>query len=106
MRSSYSPLGKIDICLLADDVGVSSSYTLDLGQGVHDLALSVNVGVEQTEDVVEDLYMQSLLAVYSLEALPVCRKDGWMGIGLALNRRASHGQAAFQYHSLEVDLCF
>lgn len=50
-----SPLVKINIGLLADDVGVSTTDTLDLGQGVHRLALSINVGVEETENVVEDL---------------------------------------------------
>ena len=46
----YLPLVKINIGLLADQVGVASSDTLDLGQGVHDLLLSLNVGVEETQD--------------------------------------------------------
>lgn len=32
---------------------VAATDTLDLGQGVDDLLLAVNVGVEQTQDVVE-----------------------------------------------------
>lgn len=48
-----SPLGEINIGLLADDVGVTTTNTLDLGQGVHDLPLSINVGVEETENVLE-----------------------------------------------------
>lgn len=41
-------LAKVDIGLLANNVGVSAANTLDLGQGVLDLDLAVNVGVEQT----------------------------------------------------------
>lgn len=48
-----APLGKVDIGLLADQVGVPTSNTLDLGQGNGDLLLAVNVGVEQTQDVLE-----------------------------------------------------
>ena len=46
-----SPLVQIDVGLLADDVGVPPTNTLDLGQGVHDFALSIDVGVQQTENV-------------------------------------------------------
>ena len=46
-----APLVQIDVGLLADDVGVSSTDTLDLSQGVHDLALSIDIGVQQTENV-------------------------------------------------------
>jgi len=46
-----APLVQIDIGLLADNVGVSSTNTLDLSHCVHDLALSIDVGVQQTENV-------------------------------------------------------
>lgn len=46
-------LGKIDIGLLADQVGVAATDTLDLGQGVHDLLLAIDVRVQQTDDVLE-----------------------------------------------------
>jgi len=46
-------LVQVDIGLLAHKVGVAATDTLDLGQGVDDLLLAVNVGVEQTQDVVE-----------------------------------------------------
>jgi hypothetical protein len=46
-------LGKIDIGLLADQVGVSATDTLDLGQGVHDLLFSIDIGVQQTNNVLE-----------------------------------------------------
>ena len=48
-----SALGQIDIGLLADQVGVSATDTSDLGQGVHDLLLSIDVCVQQTDDVLE-----------------------------------------------------
>lgn len=41
-------LAKVDIGLLANNVGVTAANTLDLGQGVLHLDLAVNVGVEQT----------------------------------------------------------
>jgi hypothetical protein len=44
------PLVQVDIGLLADQVGVAATDTLDLGQGVHDLLLAIDVGVEETED--------------------------------------------------------
>lgn len=70
------PLVEVDIGLLADQVGVAATDTLDLGQGVHDLLLAINlerktmlifklscecvdmpdfahVGVEQTQDELE-----------------------------------------------------
>lgn len=37
------PLGEVDIGLLADQVGVAATDTLDLGQGVHDLLLAINL---------------------------------------------------------------
>lgn len=46
-------LVQVDIGLLAHQVGVATTDTLDLGQGVDDLLLSVNVCVEQTQNVVE-----------------------------------------------------
>jgi hypothetical protein len=45
------PLVEVNIGLLADQVGVSSSNTLDLSQGDHDLSSTLDVGVEETENV-------------------------------------------------------
>ena len=42
------PLVEIDISLLADQVGVTTSDTLYLGQGVHDLLLPFDIGIEET----------------------------------------------------------
>jgi hypothetical protein len=47
------PFGKVDIGLLADQVGVATSNTLDLSQGVHDLLLAIDIGVEQPQNVLE-----------------------------------------------------
>ena len=47
------PLVEVDIGLLADQVGVAATDTLDLGQGVHDLLLTLNIGVEETQNVLE-----------------------------------------------------
>ena len=49
--TQYIPLVEVDIGLFADKVGVATTDTLDLSQGVHDLALAINVGVEETQDV-------------------------------------------------------
>jgi hypothetical protein len=46
-------LVQIDIGLLADQVRVSATDTLDLGQGVHDLLLAVDIGVQKTQDELE-----------------------------------------------------
>jgi hypothetical protein len=46
----HLPLVEIDIGLLANQVGVSSADTLDAGQGIHDLLLAIDVGVEETEN--------------------------------------------------------
>lgn len=53
LHQSCSPLVEVNIGLLADNVGVTTTNTLDLGQGVHDLALSIDVGVEETQDVLQ-----------------------------------------------------
>lgn len=47
------PLVQVDIGFLADQVGVSTTDALDFSQGVHDLLLSIDVRVEETEDELE-----------------------------------------------------
>lgn len=56
-------LAEVDIGLLADQVGVSATDTLDLGQGVHDLLLAIDVRVQQTDNVLEAVADQQ----YSLQ---------------------------------------
>lgn len=61
LRPTFSilvPLVQIDISLLADQVGVSSAYTLDSGQGVHNLLLAIDVGVEETQDELDCVFGQ------------------------------------------------
>lgn len=48
-----SALGQVDFGLLAHDGGKATANTLDGGQGEDDLLGTVNVGVEQTNDVLE-----------------------------------------------------
>jgi hypothetical protein len=57
LRKSLSviPLVEVHISLLDDNVGVSSADTLDSGQSKHDLFLSINVGVEKTQDVLKSI---------------------------------------------------
>ena len=52
-RRWHVPLSQVDIGLLADQVGVATSNTLDLRQGVHDVLLAIDVGVQQPEDELE-----------------------------------------------------
>ena len=47
------PLVNIDFSLLANSSGKTTTNTLDGGKGIHDLLLTVNVGVENTENVLE-----------------------------------------------------
>ena len=47
----FVPLVQVDIGLLADQVGVTTADTLDSGQGVHNLLLTTNIGVEETQDL-------------------------------------------------------
>ena len=46
-----APLVEVDIGLLADQAGVPPTDTLNLRQGVHNLALAVHIGVQKTADV-------------------------------------------------------
>ena len=64
-RAGDAPLVEVDIGLLADDVGVAATDTLDLRQGVHDLALAVNISVEQTQDVLRVVRRLSLAQIRS-----------------------------------------
>ena len=49
----HPPFVQIDISLLANQVRVPTSYTLYFRQGVHDLLLAIDVGVEETKDELE-----------------------------------------------------
>lgn len=45
----YIPLGQVHISLLANNVGVTATDTLNFSQGVLDLALAIHVRVQQTK---------------------------------------------------------
>lgn len=49
-RNPSIPLVQVHIGLLANQVGISATNTLDLSQGIHDLLLAIDVGVEESED--------------------------------------------------------
>jgi hypothetical protein len=52
-RKRGIPLVHVNACLLADQVGKATANTLDLGQGVHHLVLTIDVGVQDTQDVLK-----------------------------------------------------
>ena len=47
------PLVEVNICLLADEIGIPTTNTFDFSQGVHDFALSIYIGVEETKNVLQ-----------------------------------------------------
>ena len=49
----HAPLVEIDVGLLADQVRVTTTNTLDLRQSVHDFAFAIDVSVKQTQDVLQ-----------------------------------------------------
>ena len=50
---SRAPLANIHLSLLAHGSGETATNTLDGCQGVDDLLLAINVGVEDTQNVLE-----------------------------------------------------
>jgi hypothetical protein len=62
------PLVQVDIGLLADQVGVATADTLDLGQGVHDLLFTIDVGVQKTQNL--DSPNVSLTVLHPSQASP------------------------------------
>ena len=52
-KTSSLPLANIHLSLLAHGSGETATNTLDGGQGVDDLLLAIDVGVEHTKNVLE-----------------------------------------------------
>jgi hypothetical protein len=75
-REECVPLVQVDIGLLAHKVGVSATDTLDLGEGVHNLLLSIDVGVQETQDLFEGGNSRSARVVSSLLFLSPHRRAG------------------------------
>lgn len=48
-----APLVEINVRLLADQVRVPTTNTLDLSQSVHDLLLAFDIGVKKPKDELE-----------------------------------------------------
>ena len=55
-----APLVEVNIGLLADQVGVPPTNTLDLRQCVHNLALAIDVGVKETQNVLNSESMSAM----------------------------------------------
>lgn len=52
-RARIVPLGDVDFSLLAEHDGETTTHTLDGGQSDPNLAATINVGVENTKNVLE-----------------------------------------------------
>ena len=65
-----APLVQVNVGLFADKVGVTTANTLDLGQGVHDLALAINVGVEETKNVLHSVSISLQRQMRELRYIP------------------------------------
>jgi hypothetical protein len=66
------PLGKVNVGALASDVREAAADTLNVSKGVHDLLLTLNVGVQDTENVLE-------VVVFDDESLEEGAQDGKEG---------------------------
>ncbi len=53
IRKEAIPFVQINVGFLANQIRVSTTNTLDLGQSVHDLLLAIDVGVEETKNELE-----------------------------------------------------
>jgi len=61
---SHIPFVKINIGFLTDQVGIPTTNTLNLSQGVHDFAFAINVSVQKTENVLYEVAKQLMLIVH------------------------------------------
>lgn len=52
-RSKSVPFVHVNISLFADKVGITTTNTLDVSHGVHDFFFTINVGVEETQNVLK-----------------------------------------------------
>lgn len=52
-KMGHSPFVQIDIGLFAHQIRVPASNTLNFREGVHDLLLAIDIGVEETKDELE-----------------------------------------------------
>ena len=59
------PFLEVDVSLLAYEVGISATNTLDFGQSVHNFPLTVDIGVEETQNVLRIPEMNELRCLIS-----------------------------------------
>lgn len=85
-------LVQIDIGLLADEVGVAATDTLDLGEGVDNLLLAVDVGVEQTQDELEVRLEEQQSLASQMKLRPSIWPDGVSRIYLLARHERHAGQ--------------
>lgn len=85
-------LVQVDIGLLADEVGVTATDTLDLGKGVDNLLLAVNVGVEQTQDELEVRLEEQQPLASQMKLRPSTRLSGVSRIYLLARHERHAGQ--------------
>jgi len=79
----------VDLSLFADEIGKTTSKTLNLCQAEDDISLALNVSVENTQDVLELSSLHHRLS-------PVGEKNGRVSV----NR--THSRAYFRYETAEM----
>lgn len=55
VHKKTEPFAHVDIRLLADDVSKTATNTFDGGKGKHDILLTVNIRVQNTQNVLKFL---------------------------------------------------
>lgn len=64
-KGGHIPFIEVNIGLLADQVGVPTADTLDFGHGIHDFAFAIDVGVEQTKNVLKVMCLDSVFGLFT-----------------------------------------
>ena len=57
MHMVYLPLAQVYICSLAYDIGIATTNSLNASQSIHDLFFTINVGVQQTYNVLKAVFI-------------------------------------------------
>jgi hypothetical protein len=66
---------EINLSLLHSEIGKATTTALDVGQGVHDLLVSLNVGVEDTQNVLEIVGHNEGHILKQYERTGLCRRQ-------------------------------
>jgi hypothetical protein len=73
-------LVNINFCLFANQVGESASKTLDLGQAEDDISLTLNVSIEDTENVLKLGSLHQRGSPVGAYVVGVGVANGWMSV--------------------------